>query len=128
MALAAYPSNLPLPDIALNGEKIIPLQSSQMNAIGAYRTRRSKTRAYIRCSSNILLEQSDYQTFLTFYNTTLNGGVKYFTADWIDYIGIKGYVARIIDFKHGFKGVKPLVNIELEFCPNVQYDITTPTL
>lgn len=129
MALATYPSTLPLPDIALQGNIGLPLKASDMNAIGAYRTRRDKTRAYIRCSSSILFETADLPVFLTFFNTTLNGGMKSFKADWISYIGIKGYVGKIVGFKIGLKGVKPTASsIDFEFCPHVQYDITTPTL
>lgn len=127
MALVAYPSNLPIPEIALKGDIILPLSASDMNSIGAYETYRNKTRAYYKASSGYLLEPSDCPIFLAFYNTTLNKGVKYFTADWIELLGIKGYIARIIGFKINLKGVKPYSQITLEFCPYLQYSTVDPS-
>jgi hypothetical protein len=127
MALVAYPSNLPIPDIALNGNILLPLSASNMDEIGKYETYRNKTRAYYTASSGYLLEPSECPIFLTFYNATLNKGVKYFTADWIDLLGIKGYIGRIIGFKINLQGYKPKSSITFEFCPYLQYSTVDPT-
>lgn len=127
MALVVYPSNLPIPDIALNGTILLPLSTSKMDDIGAYDSYRNKTRAYYQATSGYLLEPSECAIFLTFYNTTLNKGVKYFKADWIDLLGVKGYIGRITGFRINLKGYKPYSSIDLEFCPYLQYSTVDPT-
>lgn len=127
MTLVVYPSNLPVPEIAISGNINLPLSASNMNEIGAFETYRNKTRAYYTASSSYLLEPSECQIFLTFFNTTLNKGLKYFKADWIELLGLKGYVGRIIGFRINLKGINPVSSIELEFCPYLQYSTVDPT-
>ena len=127
MALVVYPSNLPVPEIAISGNILLPLATSNMEGIGAYDSYRNKTRAYYKASSGYLLEPSECPIFLAFHNTTLNKGVKYFKADWIELLGIKGYIARIIGFRINLKGINPVSSIELEFCPYLQYSTLDPT-
>jgi hypothetical protein len=127
MALVAYPANLPIPDIAVQGQHFLPLSASSMDEIGAYESYRNMTRPYITASSGYLLEPSECPIFLAFYNTTLNKGVKYFTADWIEWLGLEGYRARITGFRINLKGTKPNSSIELEFCPYLRYSSIDPT-
>ena len=128
MALVVYPANLPIPDIAVQGQILLPLAISDMNTIGAFESNRNKTRPYIRATSGYLLEPSEASIFFDFFNNTLNGGVKYFKADWIDYLGIKGYIGRISSFKISLKSYKPVSSLDLEFKPYVQYSIDNPTI
>lgn len=99
-----------------------------MSEIGAFETVRFKTRAIYNGSSRYLLEPGDVATFRTFWRTTLNNGLKYFYAPWIDFLGIKGYVARILSFDMNSQGVKPVVNLQLELTPYIQYDSVNTTI
>jgi hypothetical protein len=130
MAYAVYPTTLPVPEIPLNGEIYLPLAVSNLGEIGAFESRREKTRANLDGSSVIFLDSaSQFGTiFIPFYKVTLNDGLRYFTAPWLTLFGYKGYVARILSFKQNLKGVKPNINLNFEFIPDVQYSISAPTI
>lgn len=128
MAFAVYPSTLPVPEIAVTGNLGLPLNISGLNEIGAFSSSRSRTRASYTASSILKLDSDQVETFLTWHRVTMNDGIKKFTADWIELLGIKGYVGRITTFDIGLDGVKPRCSIQLEFIPWVQYDSVNTTI
>jgi hypothetical protein len=128
MALVIYLTSLPTPDNPISGDIELPLTKTNLNEIGAFETTRFKTRAIYNGTSKYLLEPSDVATFRAFWRTTLNNGLKYFYAPWIDFLGIKGYVARILSFDMNSQGVKPVVNLQLELTPYIQYDSVDTTI
>lgn len=130
MAYAVYPASLPIPEMPLSGEIKLPLASSPENEIGAFESFRVKTRADLDGSSFIWLnDPADFgQIFIPFYHVTLNSGLEYFTADWLELFGYKGYVARILSFKQNLRGKCPNISLNMDFIPDVQYSIADPTI
>ena len=130
MAYVAYPSNLPIPEMPMNGDIGLPLEVSELGEIGAFESYRKKTRADLDGSSIIwLTDPLEFGSiFIPFYYTTLNSGLKYFTASWLELFGYKGYVARILSYKQSLKGKCPYISLSFEFIPDVQYSIADATI
>lgn len=123
MAYAVYPSTLPVPEMPLRGIIGLPLQASELNQLGQYTTIRVKTRAILKGNSYSFLDNgTDFKAVMdNFYRDTLNDGLKKFTAPWLTLFGYKGYVAKLLNYRLNLKGVKPNIQMEFEFYPEVQY-------
>lgn len=128
MSLTIYLTSLPTPDSPISGDIELPLVKSELGEIGAFDTTRFKTRATYIGNSRYLLEPNDVAIFRNFWRNTLNNGLKYFYAPWIEFLGIKGYVGRILSFDMNTNGVKPVVNLQLELTPYIQYDSVDTTI
>lgn len=121
MAYVAYPSNLPTPEAPFSGDLALPLDSTNANEIGAYISNRTQTRATLKGSVSLRLNPSQFSILLTFQRITLNKGLKLFTAQWIEDLGYKGYVAKFPNFSLGLTGFAPFINIDVELIPDVRY-------
>lgn len=129
MAFVDWHADLPTPEMPLTGENVLPIVISETDGIGKLESFRHHTRGMLKGSSSILIEPIQLNTvFLPYYRVTLNDGIKYFKASWIDLLGVKGYIGRIVNARASLIGVKPKIMLDLEFYPFVQYSISDPTV
>lgn len=128
MAYPIYPANLPTPEAPFGGELLLPLSSSNAEEIGAYLSRRDRTRANIRGSVTIKLDVAQASIFLTWQRVTLNKGLIPFTAQWITDLGYIGYVARFPSFSMGLLGMAPNPQLDVELIPDVRYSFADATI
>ena len=128
MTYPIYPTNLPIPEAPFGGELLLPLSSSNVGEIGAYLSRRDRTRATIRGNVNIKLDVAQATIFLTWQRVTLNKGLIPFRASWITDLGYIGYLGRFPTFSMGLIGFAPNPQLDLELIPDVRYSFSDATI
>lgn len=95
----------------------------QINAI--------RTRTYPERESTfeVMLSQTQLETLLTFYKTTLNDGCLLFDADWLTDAGFDFHHLRFArPFRATNKGLKWSVKMDLIIIAGVPFDGGVPTI
>lgn len=125
MAYEVWPTAINAPDTGINVKETAPLVSGNEKAIGRHETARIKTRPVVKASATLLLDSTEFQTFLVFWRDTLDQGKQIFSADWIADAGYPYYVARITAIQATSNGVVPKIALSFDLIPDIRLDAAT---
>ena len=112
-----------VPERSLKGAISFPLLKTNNSGLGAYRTRRIKTRAIVPGSVRLKLEGDDFEDIRQFYRDNLFEGSGFFSAQWILDIGYEGYLGKMPSYSTSAGGALFNANCTIELIPHVRVDV-----
>jgi hypothetical protein len=122
--MAVYPSTLPMP------QKGISITPGNTNVIretisGRKEIRRMGSGAPDKATVTFRFTWNEWATFKTFFDSTLNLGLNWFSADWIPSLGYSDHKARILGYPKVRATQKYFVDVSATLIIQVNADITT---
>lgn len=124
MAYDVWPTSINDPDNPIQTDGKSPIVTGNEKSIGRFETDRIETRPVVKASATLLLDPTEFQTFLAFWRDTLNQGSKKFTAAWITIAGYPHYAAKITGFKSSSFGIVPIISLNFDLIPDIRLDPT----